>query len=204
MIRFPCPRCDAALKAPDGRAGQSLTCPKCQRAISVPNSLDDEPPAAELDDGPRHKIPRWAWAAGAAVVLIAVIASVLVTARLNRGTPGTSDPAAAEVEKIQGRWTVVSVAMDSVAAENLTPDERDALDRSIISFEGSQMRTFFPHKSDRAAYLLNPHTSPKQITVTWEHQHVNGSVDDGIYEFSGGPTEAVPRPPSEARAPDVL
>ena len=49
MIRFPCPRCDAALKAPDGRAGQKLTCPKCQRAIAVPESLDDDPPAAKPD-----------------------------------------------------------------------------------------------------------------------------------------------------------
>lgn len=81
MIRFHCPRCDAALKAPDGRAGQSLTCPKCQRAITVPESLDDEPPATSRDTPEGRRVPVWVWAVAALMFVGIGIAVVVLAVR---------------------------------------------------------------------------------------------------------------------------
>lgn len=37
MIHVACPKCTAALKAPDGAAGKSLACPKCEARVTVPS-----------------------------------------------------------------------------------------------------------------------------------------------------------------------
>jgi hypothetical protein len=36
MIRFPCPRCQRILKAPERYAGVTLVCPRCQEPAAVP------------------------------------------------------------------------------------------------------------------------------------------------------------------------
>jgi hypothetical protein len=57
MIRFACPMCNAAMAAPDDRAGSKGTCPKCGQRIQVPKPppanktvvgklLDDQPASA--------------------------------------------------------------------------------------------------------------------------------------------------------------
>ena len=79
MIRLPCPNCAAALKVPEDQAGEKIKCPKCQQSVPVPESLEDEPPA-EVDEGGRRKLPRWAWAV-AALVLIAVVVGVVLVVR---------------------------------------------------------------------------------------------------------------------------
>jgi len=54
------------------------------------------------------------------------------------------------------------------------------------------MKTIFPTKSNHASFLLSPERSPKQITVTWEEQHVDGNVEDGIDEFRGDQLKLCP------------
>jgi predicted Zn finger-like uncharacterized protein len=38
-IRFACPTCNAALSAPDSKAGAQTRCPKCGQTIEVPPPL---------------------------------------------------------------------------------------------------------------------------------------------------------------------
>src|SRR5262245_50024463 len=123
MIRFSCPRCDAALKVPDDRVGEKVKCPKCGRPTTVPESLDDEPPVAELDESPRRKFPVWAWGAIAAGVLVLVVAVVLIAGRSGRNPANdTNRPAAeVEIERLQGRWKIVSTVIDSTPWEELVP-----------------------------------------------------------------------------------
>jgi uncharacterized protein (TIGR03067 family) len=186
MIRFPCPRCDAALKAPDDRAGQKVTCPKCERAVPVPEP-EDVPPAELDDENPPRKFPAWAWGAIAAGILVLVVSIVLIVGWSGRNSGDANRPAPeVEIERLQGRWKIVSTVIDGTPAEELVPPEkRHMLDQSYIAFEGNNLRTIFPNKSDRAAVLLNPGASPKQITLTWEANFADGNVDDGIYELRG-------------------
>jgi len=47
-IKFNCPACAAAIKAPETHAGETLPCPKCEHAVTVP--------AAELPDAPQAEV----------------------------------------------------------------------------------------------------------------------------------------------------
>ena len=78
MIRFPCPHCNAALKAPDDGADQKSTCPGCQRSVTVPLSLDDEAQAAEIDTRGQRKIPRWAGVVGGLLTTTALVVVVVM------------------------------------------------------------------------------------------------------------------------------
>ena len=73
MIYFGCPKCQAAMAAPDGHTGQSETCPECGNVAVVPRPaastamaspassvFDSLPPlaseiAASLEDGPLER-----------------------------------------------------------------------------------------------------------------------------------------------------
>jgi hypothetical protein len=48
MIRFRCPRCGQALKAPEGKAGAAVVCPRCQRRCVAPPGT----PAPGQEDDP--------------------------------------------------------------------------------------------------------------------------------------------------------
>jgi len=47
MIRFRCPCCGAAFRAPSGAAGRSGMCPKCRKPITIPRVQDQERPDSE-------------------------------------------------------------------------------------------------------------------------------------------------------------
>jgi predicted Zn finger-like uncharacterized protein len=70
MIAFSCPKCKAAFKTTDDKAGLQRKCPKCGSVVQVPsNDLDDE---MDLDDGPA-KMPH-----GTKIAIISVGIGVLV------------------------------------------------------------------------------------------------------------------------------
>jgi hypothetical protein len=49
---FPCPRCQAGLRAPVQLVGRSRKCPACGHAVAVPSYLPDEvTPLLVFDDG---------------------------------------------------------------------------------------------------------------------------------------------------------
>lgn len=47
-IKFNCPACAAAIKAPETHAGQTLPCPKCGHAVTVPQAPAENTPPAEV------------------------------------------------------------------------------------------------------------------------------------------------------------
>src|SRR5215213_10118856 len=55
MIKFPCPHCDARLKAPPDRAGGRLDCPRCGEGVRVPPPRRE---AALLDEPDNPAVPR--------------------------------------------------------------------------------------------------------------------------------------------------
>ena len=201
MVRFTCPQCDVALKAPAKRAGQKVKCPECGTPVRVPRPETEDAPAAERDEGPRvrARVPAWAWGAGGCGTLVlAVVGCALLVWAVR---PGASRGPRDEVQ-LQGRWKVVDTSIDGVpAVELVAPDEHHLLDQAYLSFEGERMRTFFPKKSDTASFLLTPAERPKQITITWHHRAVDGGVDDGIYEFDGDLLRICWRPRSKGPRP---
>src|SRR4051794_40271101 len=56
-IRFRCPKCETAIKAPENAAGKSGTCPKCQNKLVIPhqNAVDD-PNASSSSSASRSAI----------------------------------------------------------------------------------------------------------------------------------------------------
>lgn len=175
------------LKVRDDIAGGRVNCPRCANTLSVPLGLDDGPLTAEVDE-PRWRagLPVWGWVLVGVVAIVLIVATALITARATRD-PSTV-PAVTEDDslKIQGRWKVASLVINGMRQELLLPpDKKDWLNRSFVIFDGDRMRTLFPEKSDRSTFRLDPTRSPKEITVTWDHSHVDGSLDIGIYELSG-------------------
>lgn len=47
-IKFNCPACAAAIKAPETHAGQTLPCPKCSHAVTVPQAGAENAPPGEV------------------------------------------------------------------------------------------------------------------------------------------------------------
>jgi len=71
MIAFPCPNCQAALKAPEKKAGARTKCPKCGSPVQVPGHTLSAPPvvadilpAEDLADAPPVQAPAVASAPG--------------------------------------------------------------------------------------------------------------------------------------------
>jgi hypothetical protein len=112
VIRFTCPHCDAALKVPDDRTGQPIKCPKCKRPTTVPENLDDEPPVAELDEGPSRKVPAWGWAViGVGVLLLLGVGGVQLVQSVRRPAQSATSGSASSADDLttdQGRtrWLV--------------------------------------------------------------------------------------------------
>jgi hypothetical protein len=100
MIRFRCPRCQAALKAPKAKVAGVLVCPGYKETITVPTlapqpemALFDDPAERNKEDLLRRKsfrandkvsrrVPPWVWwsilpGAGVAFVLVVVLLLVL-------------------------------------------------------------------------------------------------------------------------------
>lgn len=186
MIRFSCPNCGARLSARENRAGSTAACPRCGIAATVPESLEPMP-LIDVGSGRRRAgLPVWGWVTLGIAVLGLVVATAWITARAARNSHSAM-PSATEgdVARIQGRWKVTSIVIDGIRQEdNLPPEMKDWLNRSFISFDGDRMKTIYPSKSDRATFSLNPTAHPKEITVTWDHDHVDGRVDLGIYELT--------------------
>ncbi len=184
MIRFSCPRCKVGLKVRDDIAGRRVNCPKCSDTLNVPQSLDDGLPTAEVDGSRwRARLPLWGWVLVGVVAVVLVMATALITSRATRGPSRLTEN---DSLKLQGRWKVTSLVIDGMRQELLLPpDKKDWLDRSFVIFDSDRMRTLFPEKSDRATFKLDPAKDPKEITVTWDHKHVDGSVDVGIYDMTG-------------------
>jgi hypothetical protein len=42
MIAFPCPKCQASLKAPEHKVGARSKCPRCGNAVEVPPKTDGD------------------------------------------------------------------------------------------------------------------------------------------------------------------
>lgn len=62
MIRFACPHCQVAIKAPPQAAGRQVSCPKCKCKVVVPvptgNMLPPvQPDPLDLDMGPEPTTP---------------------------------------------------------------------------------------------------------------------------------------------------
>jgi hypothetical protein len=123
VIRFPCPNCAGALKVADESAGETIKCPKCGRAATAPESLDDDPPAAELDETPRRRLSRRAWAAIAAggFVLVALTIGVIVFVR--SGTRDGMTRAEREAFEANFRSELVGVWDATEGPEWKNPDE---------------------------------------------------------------------------------
>jgi DNA-directed RNA polymerase subunit RPC12/RpoP len=49
MVRFHCPQCCAALKAPDAKAGRRITCPRCKNKVVVSDPENEKADYASLD-----------------------------------------------------------------------------------------------------------------------------------------------------------
>jgi formylglycine-generating enzyme required for sulfatase activity len=97
-IRFACPVCMTAMKAPAQNAGQKLNCPTCGQRIQIPlpprgtilavSLPPQEEPILERHRPRRPGVPGWVWLAGgvAAVVVAVVVALTL------RGGPNPTLP----------------------------------------------------------------------------------------------------------------
>jgi hypothetical protein len=139
VIRFNCPRCDGALKVPDDRAGETVRCPKCGHPATIPESLDDEPPAAEHDTLRLRKAPLWAWGVAAFALLALAVGGVVVVrsgpkdgltraeraeleAKMKRDLPGTWEEAFMGWKRVytftdDGRFEVVRYELDAARVE---------------------------------------------------------------------------------------
>jgi hypothetical protein len=53
MIRFACPGCSKPLKAPEDKAGVTMSCPGCRRYVQVPNATPQPRPTATRREPPR-------------------------------------------------------------------------------------------------------------------------------------------------------
>lgn len=53
MLRFTCPQCNKALRAPEDKAGSTVKCPECGNRFSIPDDREEtEPPEAEEPNAP--------------------------------------------------------------------------------------------------------------------------------------------------------
>lgn len=68
MIRTECPKCGAAVKAPNAAAGKRAKCPGCGRTIVV-------------EKGPPSLVPVWGWIAivAGAFLMVAAVVFILAT-----------------------------------------------------------------------------------------------------------------------------
>jgi hypothetical protein len=96
MMRFACPACNAAMNAPDGKAGKKAVCPRCGQRLRIPAPTAERtmlakplPPkgqSATDKSKPAAKTPDW----------------LADNQGLGQVPPVSSDPAASEVYNFEG------------------------------------------------------------------------------------------------------
>jgi uncharacterized protein (TIGR03067 family) len=104
----------------------------------------------------------------------AIAAFILVGACLSSGCQQAQRPTMKDVDKIQGKWLLVSGERHGNA---FTPE---SIQNVTLTFDGNVLRTAKRDGVSEATYTLHPETNPEGIDLD-----MNGSLGLGIYKLEG-------------------
>lgn len=107
---------------------------------------------------------RLAWAALAAMVVVAFV---------------RADNVAKELERFQGKWSVELIAENGLAE----PDSETK--KFTITVKGARFFVKIEDREETMDFKIDPEKSPKNIDITPNYGDDKGKTAPGIYEFDG-------------------
>jgi uncharacterized protein (TIGR03067 family) len=112
--------------------------------------------------------------AAAALVMVSGASLLCAAAAPNEGADNK------DLEKLQGKWVLVSLVVDGKAAE-----EDEIKDRFLV-VKGERATFMYKDKERGAASLkVDPGQSPAHYDITYEDGPAKGTTLKGIYKFEG-------------------
>jgi uncharacterized protein (TIGR03067 family) len=115
------------------------------------------------------------------ILLLAFVAGVAMAA----DGPAQDDPSAADLAKLRGTWSLVSLVNDgkSLVDEKTPPNTGPA---TTLSYEGNKWAVRVGDQTVAAGvFTIDPSKNPKEIDILDESGKKNDKTKLGIYEISG-------------------